>query len=281
MDRIRKHLTWTSDGSDVRDLRNERDRRPTRDLATRDIDVVFQPLVDLCTGGLFAVEALVRCRWEEYWNPEVLIKTSADEGTVGRLGRLIREVAFDRCRDLPLFVNVHPHELSSRWLVRPDDPINFHANNVFIEVTESAAFEYYELCSGVLREICSRSGAKLVIDDVCAGFSNLKRVVDLRPDVVKIDRSIVRGLDTNSRQRVLFHHVVRMCKDLGARVVAEGVETIDELKAVQDGGADFGQGYLLARPCYPIPPVYWPDRIGTSDGSEVLGSDDDDDDDDD
>ncbi|MCL2824029.1 MAG: EAL domain-containing protein [Polyangiaceae bacterium] len=263
MYRIRKGLTWTQDDAASEDLRAELDKRQTRDLAAADLDVLFQPLVDLTDGKLFAVEALVRCRWEEYWNPEVLIETSAEEGTVGRLGRLIREVAFDRCRDLPLFINVHPHELSSRWLVRPDDPINFHSRTVYVEVTESAAFEYYELCSDVLCEICSRSGAKLVIDDLGAGFSNLKRVVDLRPDVVKVDRGIVRGLDTNSRQRVLFRHLVCMCHELGARVVAEGIETVDELKAVRDGGADFGQGYLLARPAYPISALNWPDSLTT------------------
>jgi len=136
---------------------------------------------------------------------------------------------------------------------------------VFIEVTESAAFEYFELCSNVLCEICSRSGAKLVIDDFGAGYSNLRRVVDLRPSVVKVDRSIVRGLDTNSRQRVLFRHLVNMCNELGARVVAEGIETLDELKAVRDGGADYGQGYFMARPSFPISPVHWPESLGTAD----------------
>jgi len=261
VDPTRKRLNWTLTEEESEKLRAEHDKRPTRDLTVEDLDVVFQPLVDLNAGKLQAVEALVRCRWEEYRNPEVLIKASADEGTIGRLGRLIREVAFDRCRDLPMFINVHPHELSSRWLVRPDDPINFHGNNVFIEITESAAFEYFGLCSGVLREICSRSGAKLVIDDLGAGFSNLKRVIDLQPDVVKIDRELVSGLDTNQRQRVLFHHVVRMCKELGARVVAEGIETVDELKAVRDGGADYGQGYLMARPGYPIPTPHWPEGL--------------------
>ena len=262
----RKRLNWTLTEEEAERLRAEHDAvKTTRDITVEDLDVVFQPLVDLTVGKLRAVEALVRCKWPEYKNPEVLIGKSVEEGTIGRLGRLIREVAFDRCRDLPLFINVHPHELSSRWLVRPDDPISFHANNVFIEITESAAFEYYELCSKVLREVCSRTGAKLVIDDLGAGYSNLKRVIDLQPDVVKIDRALVSGLDTNRRQRILFNHVVRMCKELGARVVAEGIETIDELKAVCDGGADYGQGYLLARPGYPIPEVVWPAELNALD----------------
>ena len=257
----RKRLNWTLTEEEAERLRADFDVKTTRDLASSDLDVVYQPLVDLKSGRLAAVEALVRCRWPQFTNPEVLIKQSVEEGTVGRLGRLIRDVAFDRCKDLPLFVNIHPHELASRWLVRPDDPINFHGNLVYLEVTESAAFAYFDLCSKVLREVCSRTGAKLVIDDLGAGYSNLKRVIDLQPDVIKIDRALVTGLDTNPRQRILFQHVVRMCKELGARVVAEGIETVDELKAVRDGGADFGQGFLLARPAYPIPKSVWPPNV--------------------
>lgn len=265
----RKRLNWTLTEEEAERLRAEHDVRSTRSISTNDLDVVFQPLVDLQAGKLRAVEALVRCRWPEYKNPEVLIGKAVGEGAVGRLGRLIREVAFDRCRDLPMFINLHPHELSSRWLVRPDDPMNFHGNNVFLEITESAAFEYFDLCSSVLGEVCSRTGAKLVIDDLGAGYSNLKRVVDLQPDVVKIDRALVQGLDMNRRQRVLFYHVVRMCKELGASVVAEGIETVDELKAVRDGGADYGQGFLLARPGYPVPSPVWPPELGILDKPAV------------
>lgn len=261
----KKRLNWTLTEEEAERLRATFDQRSTRELTVTDLDVVFQPVVDLTVGKLRAVEALVRCKWPEYANPEALIERAVSEESIGRLGRQIREVAFERCRDIPMFINVHPHELTSRWLVRPDDPICFHGNNVFIEITESAAFEYFDMCSSVLKEICSRTGAKLVIDDLGAGYSNLKRVVDLQPDVVKIDRALVSGLHENRRQRVLFQHVVRMCKELGARVVAEGIETVDELKAVRDGGAEFGQGFLLARPGYPIPTPVWPSAASTLD----------------
>lgn len=256
-----RRLAWNLSEEETQRLGSQRNIRSTVDLTSDDIDVVFQPLVDLRTGQVHAVEALARCKWDEYKRPEVLIARAVEEDSIGRVGRLIREVAFERCRDLPLFVNIDPNELSFRWLVRPDDPINFHDHNVFIEITEVAAFEHFGLCSSVLREVCSRSGAKLVIDDLGAGFSNLKRVVDLCPDVVKIDRAIVHGVDSNPRQRILFDHVVRMCKELGASVVAEGIETVAELQVVCEGGADYGQGYLLARPGFPIPESRWPEGV--------------------
>ena len=78
-----------------------------------DIDVVFQPIVDLQNGSTFAYEALTRCKWPEFKNPLVLFQQAEAERACGPLGRKIREVAFGRCADAPLFVNLHPHELSN------------------------------------------------------------------------------------------------------------------------------------------------------------------------
>lgn len=229
-----------------------------RDITTADLDVVFQPIVELGRGATFAYEALTRCKWPEFKNPMKLFEQAQEERCCGRLGRQVREVAFARCTDAPLFVNLHPHELDEGWLVRPDDPLFFHDRPVYLEITESAAFNYFSLVVGVLKEICSRGGAFLVVDDLGAGHSNLKRIIDLEPHVVKLDLALVRGIEKSKRQQTLVTHVVSLCHELGARVVAEGIETQDELKAVIDTGADYGQGYLFARPAFPIPKPLWP-----------------------
>ena len=232
--------------------------RSVVDLRATDLNVVFQPIVNLRAGKTFAVEALCRCTWPEFASPPVLFEHAVTEACTGQLGRFIRDVAFDRVQETPLFVNLHPHELSQHWLVRPDDPLFFHGHDVYLEITESAAFSYYDLCVNVLKEVCSRSGAHLVIDDFGAGYSNLKRIVDLEPQIVKLDLAFTRDLDRLPRQRVLVEHVVRLCEELGAKVVAEGIETIDELKATIDCGVHYGQGYLLARPSFPVPDPVWP-----------------------
>jgi EAL domain-containing protein (putative c-di-GMP-specific phosphodiesterase class I) len=229
-----------------------------RGLTRSDLDVVFQPIVDLSTRRIFAYEALTRCKWPEYANPAVLFSHAADEVACGRLGRIIREVTFDRGAGYPLFVNVHPDELSARWLVRPDDPLYMHDHHVFIEITESAAFTHYELCKSVLREMSTRGGVFLAVDDLGAGHSNLKRVLDLEPDIVKLDRALVTRLHQSRRQRILVRHMVALCAELDARVVAEGIETQEELAAVIDCGVDYGQGYLFAQPSYPLPKAKWP-----------------------
>jgi EAL domain-containing protein (putative c-di-GMP-specific phosphodiesterase class I) len=228
-------------------------------LSAKDIDIVFQPIVSIDTRRVFAYEALTRCRWPSLANPEVLFKRASEESCCGKLGRIVRAASVQRAPGVPLFVNVHPDELSERWLVRPDDPVFFHDHDVYVEITESAAFTHYEVCVNVLKEIQSRAGIFLAVDDLGAGHSNLKRVLDLEPRIVKLDRALITGLDQNPRQQILVRHVVRLCVELGAEVVAEGIETIDELSAVVDSGAHYAQGYLLGRPSYPLPPGRWPE----------------------
>jgi EAL domain-containing protein (putative c-di-GMP-specific phosphodiesterase class I) len=231
-------------------------------LTEADIDVVFQPIVSVTTRRVFAYEALTRCRWPSLANPEVLFERASQASCCGRLGRIVRAAAVSRAASVPLFVNVHPDELSARWLVRPDDPVFFHEHDVYLEITESAAFTHYDVCVNVLREIRSKTGIYLAVDDLGAGHSNLKRVLDLEPRIVKLDRALVTGLDQSERQQILVKHVVRLCTDLGAEVVAEGIETADELSAVIDTGAHYAQGYLLGRPSYPLPPARWPAGVG-------------------
>lgn len=249
---------WTFSGPDPSPGAAEAKARSVRGLSRDDIDVVFQPIVDLVTHQIFSYEALTRCKWPEYTNPALLFSQASNEDACGRLGRLIRDVTFERGAGFPLFVNVHPDELSERWLVQPDDPLYLHDHHVFIEITESAAFTHHELCRSVLREMRARGGVFLAVDDLGAGHSNLKRVLDLEPHVVKLDRALITALDQSRRQQILVRHVVELFTELDAMVVAEGIETAEELRALEDAGVKYGQGYLFAKPGYPLPKAKWP-----------------------
>jgi EAL domain-containing protein (putative c-di-GMP-specific phosphodiesterase class I) len=218
-----------------------------------DLSVVFQPIVRIATDEVFAYEALVRCAVPEFKNPMHLFERAVRERCVGRLGKTIREVAVPLCEGVPVFFNVHPVELSDHWLVRPDDPIYRHDEPVFLEITESVPLEHFDICRSVLREIRERADARLVVDDLGAGYSNLKYIADLEPAIVKLDRELIGGIASRPRVQRLVRWLVRLCDDLGAEVVAEGVETHDELSAVRDQGVQLVQGYLLARPGYPLP----------------------------
>jgi len=184
-----------------------------------DLSAVFQPIVTLDGGRLFAYEALVRCRIPNF-TPPVLFEHAAAMHATGRLGRMIREIAVPLCSGTPLFVNLHPNELEEGWLVRPDDPVFSHDDDIYLEVTESAPMTHFDLCVSVLREVCGRAGVHLVIDDLGAGYSNLNLIADLEPRIVKLDRKLVQDLHKKPRQQKVVAMVVRLCEELGATVVA-------------------------------------------------------------
>jgi EAL domain-containing protein (putative c-di-GMP-specific phosphodiesterase class I) len=214
-------------------------------IDTNQLRVVFQPIMDLKTGMVFAHEVLVRSG--EFRSPPELFDAAVAANCTGALGRIIRRLAVERCDDMPLFMNVHPNEFDEGWLVRPDDPVFHHEPEVYLEVTESVPLSHFQLVGSVLREVRGR-GVYLAVDDLGAGYSNLKYIADLAPEVVKLDRALISNLADDKRLHRLVTALVRLCEDLGARVVAEGIEQLDELHAARDAGAHFGQGYLIAKP---------------------------------
>lgn len=229
-----------------------------RVLDGREVRCVFQPIVDLRTQKIYAYESLVRSKSPDFKSPPELFSAAVDGSCTGELGRLLRELSIQGCPGYPLFLNIHPAELNERYLVQPDDPIFEHEHDVFIEITEAVPLTHFELCKSILSEVRGR-GIYLVVDDLGAGYSNLKYIADLHPRVVKLDRGLIAGLVKDTRMFKLVTAIVVMCRELDAMVVAEGIETVDELEAVQETGAHFGQGYLLARPDFPPPKVTWPD----------------------
>jgi EAL domain-containing protein (putative c-di-GMP-specific phosphodiesterase class I) len=217
---------------------------------------VFQPLVDLQSQQVFGYESLVRSKLPEFPDPPRLLAAAIHHGYLGRLGRELRRLSVIGCPSSPLFLNIHPDEFDEGWLVRPDDSIMLHDADVFLEITEAVPLSHYRHCHSVLAEV-RRRGVKIAVDDLGAGYSNLKYIADLAPEVVKLDRELIAGLGQNARRRKLVSSIVELCRQQGAKVVAEGIETADELRAVIDTGAHYGQGYYLARPAATPPVVTW------------------------
>jgi EAL domain-containing protein (putative c-di-GMP-specific phosphodiesterase class I) len=261
---IPKHLRWTQNNELARSTPAQEpaaDAVLVRDLTSEQIGVVYQPIVDAHSGELFAHEVLVRCTVSALQPPPKLFQHAVEERACGRLGRLIREKAVASAVGAPLFLNIHPDELTERWLVRPDDPIGFCPQAVFLEITETAAFQNHALCDSVLREVCTRTHAQLVIDDFGAGHSNLTRLLDLDPAIVKLDLALVRDVQSSPKKRAVVRSVTALCHELGAKVVAEGIESEHELTCLQDLGVDYLQGYLLGRPANPAPEISWPASV--------------------
>jgi EAL domain-containing protein (putative c-di-GMP-specific phosphodiesterase class I) len=240
-------------------------------LAKDQLFVAMQPVVDLVNRRVFAHEALLRSRTPELKGPLTIIESAIANDFMGTLGRALRDMAVLACPETPLFLNVNPAEFDEGWLVRPDDPIFRHDHPVYLEITESVPLSHFRHCHTVLKEIRSK-GVFLAVDDLGAGYSNLKYIADLAPEIVKLDRELVAGLHKEPRQFRLVRSIVRLCDDMGAKVVAEGIETVEELKAVVDSGTHFGQGYLLARPAMPLPEVNWAalDKVAGGSGPVQL-----------
>lgn len=222
-------------------------------IAPSDLSVVFQPIVWADTLEIFAYEALLRCGVPAFSNPTALLARAARDKCIGRLGRLAREVAMPLCEGRPVFVNVHPLELEDRWIVQPDDPLYSHDHEVFIEINESAPMTHLALCQSVLKELKTRAGINLVVDDLGGGYSNLSRIADLEPAFVKLDRSLLEGIEKRVRSRKLVTGIVRLCADMGAQVIAEGVESREMFMALRECGVHMMQGFFLAKPAFPLP----------------------------
>lgn len=234
-------------------------KKPIRQvIANREVSIAYQPIVDMRTGKLFAYEALARSESPSFVGPLQLIQAAVDDKCMGELGHILRQMTMDGCTDSQLFVNVNPNEFDQGWLVRSDDPLFFHSEQVYLEITESVPLSHFEFCSSVLAEIRSK-GVRLVIDDFGAGYSNLRYIAELVPDIVKLDMHLVHGIGANQRTRKLVCSIIQLCADMNSKVVAEGIETRDDFDALRDVGVHYGQGYLLARPAFPPPPIAWPE----------------------
>jgi EAL domain-containing protein (putative c-di-GMP-specific phosphodiesterase class I) len=231
-------------------------------IENREVRVVYQPVVELATRQIFAYEALARPTTDAFKGPLDLFQAALEHGCTGELGRVLREMAIEGCPDYPLLLNIHPAELNERWLVQPTDPIFQHEPDIFLEITESVPLSHHALVKSILDEVRDR-GVYLVVDDLGAGYSNLKYIADLNPRIVKLDRALIAGLAKDSRLYKLVSAIVVMCRSLNAHVVAEGIETVSELDAVVAAGVKYGQGYLLARPESPTPGFTWPGQPTT------------------
>jgi EAL domain-containing protein (putative c-di-GMP-specific phosphodiesterase class I) len=237
-------------------------------LAANELYVALQPIVDLVRGKVFAHETLLRSNAPAFTGPLPILQDAVREGLMGMLGRRLRQMSVRACPAVPLFLNIHPSEFDHGYLVRPDDPIFAHDHPVYLEITESVPLSHFRLCHSVLAEIRSK-GVLLAVDDLGAGYSNLKYIADLNPEMVKLDRQLIAGLVPGSRTHKLIKHIVRLCSELGAGVIAEGIETRGELEAVAAAGIRYVQGFLLARPAYPAPLVNFNETRGVKVGADT------------
>jgi EAL domain-containing protein (putative c-di-GMP-specific phosphodiesterase class I) len=220
-----------------------------RVCARREFTMVGQPIVNIDTGEVLGVEALARFGTAWAGGPEECFRQARRLGLAVQLELAAAEVALDEFSKLPddafLAINVGPETIASgefQRLLAAHQP-----ERIVIELTEHMRVDDYNDFRSRIEAIRAL-GTRLAIDDTGAGFSSLAHILNLSPDLIKLDRLLVRGIDQDPARRAVAQSLISLAKDTGAAVVAEGIETSGELETIRRFGFRYAQGYLLARP---------------------------------
>jgi EAL domain-containing protein (putative c-di-GMP-specific phosphodiesterase class I) len=222
--------------------------------------MAYQPIVRWPERTIFGYEALLRSDDPALPSPMAMLDAAERLGQLPALGRAVRDAAAGSMAGLPagvrMFVNLHPSDLEDEHLASPRSALSPFASRIVLEVTERASLERVSNVSGriaALREM----GYQIALDDFGDGYAGLSAFARLRPDLVKLDLSIVRDVHQDDIKSKLVAAMVSMCRDTQVAVIAEGVETAAERDALQGLGCDLLQGYLFAKPGRPFPTVDW------------------------
>jgi len=241
----------------------ERERaRRVSDLRTslreRAVYIEYHPIVVTETKEIFGYEALARGVMRSLRSPEVMFDVAGAADLVWELSRLCRARAIEgidqrlQGNEL-LFLNVDPHDF--------DDPtFDQHEvrspDRVVIEITERTAIKDYPRFRERLKRF-REMGFRFAVDDAGSGYAGLGSIANLEPDFIKLDISLINGIDTNFIKQNLVSTMVKFANDHGAKVIAEGVERAEEFETVKQMGVHLVQGFFLHRPSK-LPPAPQP-----------------------
>lgn len=196
--------------------------------------IALQPIVNLQNSRIIGYEALAR--WHDF-SPEFIFALAVKNQDVDSLESLIVK-GIQRIRDLVpgrLFINVHPAVTNPNlWSV-------FCKRNVVLEITESQSINF----RGVSR--LRKMGFPLALDDLGTGYSTFEALLQLHPEFLKLDKVLTQATNFMDRDN-LFVAMVDYARRSGSQVIAEGIETKEQLQAAKKTGCHFGQGYLLGKP---------------------------------
>jgi diguanylate cyclase (GGDEF)-like protein len=218
------------------------------------ITPVFQPLVDLNTGRTIGYEALSRFNSELNRSPDAWFNQAQACGRGLQLETAAIRAALSAPHRPPgtyLSLNFSPSAIASSKILQvlPQD-----LSSVVIEITE------HELAAedGALEEGIERlraRGARIAVDDAGSGYAGLKQLMRVQPDVIKLDRALIEGINNDGAKIALVEFFVMFARRVGAGILTEGIETVDELRTLVNLGVNYGQGFLLGRPAEPWKPV--------------------------
>ncbi|WP_379133458.1 EAL domain-containing protein [Paenibacillus sp. sgz500958] len=231
------------------------------------LDTYFQPILEMASGRTIGHEVLNRPPISPLFpTAEHFYEFAGETELMLRLEKSCRRASLTRYMermpdargeaDKLLFINVHPGILNdtrhkSGETLELLKELGLSPNRVVFELTERQAVQDYvsfEKALSYYRE----QGFRIAVDDAGSGYNSLKTLVYLKPEFIKLDKSLIRGIDRGREQQVLLELVREYAERSSTRVIAEGIETAEELAFLRKGGIDYGQGYALGRPA-PVP----------------------------
>ena len=235
----------------------------TQIIELEKLTAVFQPIYATDKGELYGYEALIRGPSDSpLHNPQILFDTALEHGLLSQLELACRRISIKRFAQLQLagylFLNVspmiflqsdHPHGKTLSY-VRES---GLKPENVIIELSEKYPIEDAAVLQNALLHYRDL-GFRIAVDDLGAGYAGLKLWSEVKPDFVKIDYYFINQLHLDPIKREFVKSILTLADKINAKVIAEGIETIEEFEQLQALGICFGQGYLFARPA-PFPPV--------------------------
>lgn len=218
-------------------------------LSDHALNMVWQPVIDIASGHICGVEALARFPWCEGMGPPEWFEEAASVGMSNRLEA--QAVA----NGLEILKTLHPDQYvacnASARAVLSGEVLDLLAqaplSRVVLEITEhDIVGDYAALCDALAP--LRRRGMRLAIDDAGAGYASFRHILRLRPDIIKLDISLTQNIDSDKGRRSLACSLVAFAREIDCKLVAEGVETKEELQVLMQLGVEAAQGFYLHRP---------------------------------
>jgi EAL domain-containing protein (putative c-di-GMP-specific phosphodiesterase class I) len=218
-------------------------------LRSRAIQPAFQPVVNLDDGVVTAYEALARFERNLFSSPADAFAAAADAGVGVELELLASERALAHLDLVPAGAWLSTN-LSVEAVLNPQvrETLLAHASHgIAVELTEHTRVPDYPALTRIT-DALRTAGIRIAVDDAGAGFASLSHILQLRPDIIKLDISLTRNIDSDPVRAALARSLVDFASDIGAMLIAEGIETEGEYDRLRTLGVRHGQGYFLARP---------------------------------
>ncbi|SDL16800.1 diguanylate cyclase (GGDEF) domain-containing protein [Clostridium cochlearium] len=230
-------------------------------IKKKEFTLMYQPQVDLINGGIIGTEALIRWKHPKKGivSPMSFIPLAEEIGYIQGISEWVIETAFAQKRqweekglgNLKISINISNNCLKEKDFLKQFKKMlnkyNVDKKGIIIEITETSIMQNLKEGMIILSKL-RESGIKIALDDFGTGYSSLNYLRKLPIDILKIDKDFIKDIEYEMKNEVILKYIIEVGHALGLKIVAEGIETIQQLSLLKTYGCDIGQGYLFSKP---------------------------------